>query len=219
MKPWLSPQHREGDGERKSDPVFRNSIEEKKHRGIPHCILFQKGREIYKKYWQTSSSLTLKKNLSMLHRSLEIFVLQLKCTKISFPLFRSSTIKVFPFFLALSGGLVWRLAQSGLWFDGQVIVPLTCLARTKSAPLFSRPEELECTPLPPSPSSPSSLSFPFPSSYFPPSCRLPSPLAALIAARVLHTLGTCSITELRPSSCFSETGSPCIVPPSNSKSL
>lgn len=122
-----------------------------------------------------------KKNLCMLHRSLEIFVLQLKCTKISFPLFRSSTLKVFPFFLALSGGLVWRLAQSGLWFDGQVIVPLTCLARTKSAPLFSRPEELECTPFPPSPSSPSSLSFPFPSSYFPPSSFLSSPFSSCSA--------------------------------------
>lgn len=118
-----------------------------------------------------------KKHLCMLHRSLEIFVLRLKCTKISFPLFRSSTLKVFPFFLALSGGLVWRLAQSGLWFDEQVIVPLTRLASTKSAPLFSRPEELECTPLPhPSSSSPSSspLSFPFPSPYFPPSSFLSS---------------------------------------------
>lgn len=123
----------------------------------------------------------LKKHLCMLHRSLEIFVLQLKCTKISFPLFRSSTLKVSPFFLALSGGLVWRLAQSGLWFDGQVIVPLTCLAGTKSAPLFSRPEELECTPLPPSPSSPSSLSFPFPSPYFPPSSFLSSSFSSCSA--------------------------------------
>lgn len=61
VKPWLSPQHREGDGERKSDPVLRNSIEEKKHRGIPHCILFQKGREIYKKVLANIFKFDLKK--------------------------------------------------------------------------------------------------------------------------------------------------------------